>query len=444
MALRALLRRPLRTFLLAQGTAWGVAVAILPAAVLEGTRVAAREEAAALGVDRIAIVRDPTAPGPPLVLDDLEAAREALGDDVLDAGALRVLDAADEQPTDEVPDAAAPLPEPEGVTWLVATPRAAAARGLVLATGRWLEAGDPPDVCVAEAGVGARLGVGSLELGGQLGGPDGRLYRIVGITAPRSPLALATDEAGFDTRHALYRKVAQPLLTALGVPVSLSHWKRRDESVYVPFPYGRSDAPVDEIVLRLSQAALVRDAGVSLRSLDRFTDRPVVARHALVLPSLLDPRLDRFRAVAWAMFLACLAMGAVVIANLGLVTAIARQGEIALHRVGRGQPLHGVGLVGGQNLPLRVEGATRKDVARQVLLEGLLLGAAGGLLGFALGAGLAELRVRLEPVAGFTWVFPWSRALLALLVSVVVGCLAAWLPARRVAAADPARSLEVE
>jgi len=423
MALRALLRRPLRTFLLAQGTAWGVAVAILPAAVLEGTRVAAREEAAALGVDRIAIVRDPTAPGPPLVLDDLEAAREALGDDVLDAGALRVLDAADEQPTDEVPDAAAPLPEPEGVTWLVATPRAAAARGLVLATGRWLEAGDPPDVCVAEAGVGARLGVGSLELGGQLGGPDGRLYRIVGITAPRSPLALATDEAGFDTRHALYRKVAQPLLTALGVPVSLSHWKRRDESVYVPFPYGRSDAPVDEIVLRLSQAALVRDAGVSLRSLDRFTDRPVVARHALVLPSLLDPRLDRFRAVAWAMFLACLAMGAVVIANLGLVTAIARQGEIALHRV---------------------EGATRKDVARQVLLEGLLLGAAGGLLGFALGAGLAELRVRLEPVAGFTWVFPWSRALLALLVSVVVGCLAAWLPARRVAAADPARSLEVE
>ncbi|MEZ6008443.1 MAG: FtsX-like permease family protein [Planctomycetota bacterium] len=423
MALRALLRRPLRTFLLAQGTAWGVAVAILPAAVLEGTRVAAREEAAALGVDRIAIVRDPTAPGPPLVLDDLEAAREALGDDVLDAGALRVLDAADEQPTDEVPDAAAPLPEPEGVTWLVATPRAAAARGLVLATGRWLEAGDPPDVCVAEAGVGARLGVGSLELGGQLGGPDGRLYRIVGITAPRSPLALATDEAGFDTRHALYRKVAQPLLTALGVPVSLSHWKRRDESVYVPFPYGRSDAPVDEIVLRLSQAALVRDAGVSLRSLDRFTDRPVVARHALVLPSLLDPRLDRFRAVAWAMFLACLAMGAVVIANLGLVTAIARQGEIALHRV---------------------EGATQKDVARQVLLEGLLLGAAGGLLGFALGAGLAELRVRLEPVAGFTWVFPWSRALLALLVSVVVGCLAAWLPARRVAAADPARSLEVE
>lgn len=423
MALRALLRRPLRTFLLAQGTAWGVAVAILPAAVLEGTRVAAREEAAALGVDRIAIVRDPTAPGSPLALGDLDAAREALADDVLDAGALRVLDAADDEPTGDVPDAVAALPEPDGVTWLLTTPRAGAARGLVLAAGRWLEPGDPPDVCVAEAGVGTRLGVGALQLGASLGGPDGRRYRIVGITAQRPPLALATDEAGFDTRHALYGKVAQPLLAALGVPMSLSHWKRRDESVHVPFPEAQADAPVDEIVLRLSQAALVRDAGVRLRGLHRFTDRPVVARHALVLPSLLDPRLDRFRAVAWAMFLACLAMGAVVIANLGLVTAMARQGEIALHRV---------------------EGATRKDVARQVLLEGLLLGTAGGLLGFVLGAGLAELRVRLEPVSGFAWVFPWSRALLALLVSVLVGCLAAWLPARRVAAADPARSLEVE
>lgn len=423
MALRALLRRPLRTFLLAQGTAWGVAVAILPAAVLEGTRVAAREQAAALGADRIALVRDPTAPGDALALADLEAVRAALPDDVLHAGALRVLARGDVAAPGVLPDPDAGAPTPHAPTWIATTPETGAARGFRLAQGRWLEEGDPPDVCVIEAGVAARLGLDALRLGDAIRGPDERLHRIVGITAPRPDLARATDEAGFDTRHEMYRRVALPLLGALGVPVSLAHWKHVDESVHIPWSAAPPDAAVDEIVVRVRHAALVREAGVSLRGLERFADRPVVARHALVLPSLLDPRLDRFRPVAWAMFLACLAMGAVVIANLGLVTAMARQGEIALHRV---------------------EGATRKDVGRQVLFEGLLLGAVGGVLGFALGAGLAELRVRLEPVSGFTWIFPWSRALLALLVSVVVGCLAAWLPARRVAAADPARSLEVE
>ena len=49
-----------RTFLLLQGTIWGVAVAIFPTAVLEGTRAAAVEEARAYGVDRVAVVADPT------------------------------------------------------------------------------------------------------------------------------------------------------------------------------------------------------------------------------------------------------------------------------------------------------------------------------------------------------------------------------------------------
>lgn len=411
LAVRALVRRPLRTFLLAQGTAWGVAVAILPAAVLEGSRAAARERGPSLGVDRVAVVRDPTAPGGPLEHADVARIASALKGRALEVGGVQVL-----TPDPATGDAAAP-------TWIRATPRAAAARGLRLAAGRWWTAADPPEVCVVEAGVAAALGRPALAPGDRITGPDGIGRRVLGVTAARDDLARATDELGFDTRHPLYRGVAQPIMAALGVPESTETWKRSERVVYVPWGTAGDGAPLDWIFVQLTEAGAVREATADLRGLPAFAERPIVCRYALVLPSLLDPRLDRFAAVAWAMFLACLVMGAVVIANLGLVTALGRRGEIALHRV---------------------EGATRRDVALETLLEGVLLAAAGGLLGFGLGAGLAELRVRLEPIAGFGWVFPWERALLALLVALVVGCLAAWLPARRVAASDPASALEAE
>jgi hypothetical protein len=91
----------------------------------------------------------------------------------------------------------------------------------------------------------------------------------------------------------------------------------------------------------------------------------------------------------------------VVIASVGLLTALKRAPEIAVHRV---------------------EGATRRDVMAQFLAAGLVLSVAGALLGWALGCGLAELRIALEPLAGMTWAFPWGYALVTLLVSVVVGC----------------------
>ncbi len=425
LAARAIVRRPLRSFLLAQGTAWGVAAAILPAAVLDGTRAAARERAEALGVDRLVLVRDPTAAGDPLTVRDLAVVRETLGPELRDAGAVRLLVPGDEREGtlfDAEGDDPASSPPPKAPTWIATTPEGGAARGLSLARGRWLREGDPHTVCVVEAGVASRLGRVGLDVGDRIDGPNGLRHEVVGVTAPRDALALATDDAGFDTRHPLYRGVALPLLAVLGVPPSVRRWPHRDESIHVPFAAARDDV-VDEIVVRLRDPAAIRGAGHRLRQHEAFADRPVLARHALVLPSLLDERLDRFRGVALAMFLACLGMGAVAIANLGLVTAIARRGEIALHRV---------------------EGATRGDVARQVLAEGVLLGAFGAALGCGLGCALAALRVRWEPASGFAWTFPSLRAALACGVALLVGGVAAWLPARRVARSDPASALDVE
>ena len=79
VALRHLRKQPVRTFLLLQGTVWGVAVAIGPSAVIAGTREAARTEGAILGADRITVTADPTSARPSdLQVDDLTIVRGAL------------------------------------------------------------------------------------------------------------------------------------------------------------------------------------------------------------------------------------------------------------------------------------------------------------------------------------------------------------------------------
>ena len=116
-------------------------------------------------------------------------------------------------------------------------------------------------------------------------------------------------------------------------------------------------------------------------------------------------------------------MGAVVMASLGLVAALSRQHETAIHRV---------------------EGATRATIALQCLIEGVVLASVGALVGCGLGMVLAELRVRIEPVSGFRWIFPWREAGIAVAVAVVAGIGASWLPAMRMARQDPVMGLRDE
>lgn len=407
----AIWARPWRSLLLAQGTAWGVGLAILPAAVLEGTRTSARADAARIGADRIAVVRDPTASGGPLQVADVERLEQALGPRVVAVGAVRVdLDARRRAATESAAE----------VVFLASTPNAPAARGLELASGRWLREDDAATKCLVEAAVAEALGRAPFFVGDEVPGPAGEPLEIVGVLVARTAAQRATDELGFDTRHTAHARVARPILAAFGVPMDDEPWKRSDRCVHRLLPPAEREAAVDWLFLR---AADIHDLGAltaDVRASPAFEGRPVLCRRSLVLPTLLDPRVERFEAVSWAMFLACLFMGAVAIANLGLLTASTRGEEIAL---------------------ARVEGASRRDIAVQVLAEGLLLAVVGGVCGCLIGAGLAELRVALEPVAGFAWVFPWTRASYALAVALVVGLLAAWVPARVAARQDPAVQL---
>jgi putative ABC transport system permease protein len=412
-ALRRLRQRPVRSFLLLQGTVWGVAVAVFPSAVMQGTREAAQRNAAELGADRVALVADPTA-SLDVNLDTADVAftREAvarLGVSVTAAVGVRVLEEWTD-PTGKSP-MLAPVP-----ALLAGPPEAPSTRGHALAEGRWLLATDPPEACVVEAGVAAWLGLPALHPGDTARLPGrAETLSVVGVLAPRTPRALSTDDLGFDFAHPLYAKFAQGFLLVMGLPVVRDGWKRSDRCVWV----AGSAGPVDWIFLRVAPGDVKPAAAAAVKALTQ-RGKTVVTLYPIVLSLFLSGQIERFQAVNLAMFLACLAMGAVVMANLGLLNVLTRGREIAIRRV---------------------EGATRRGIAAQFLVEGLLMTAVGSALGLGLGMLLAKLRVSLEPVTAMTWVFPWREAFWAVVVSLVVGLLAALLPAIRASRQDPVEGL---
>lgn len=415
LGLRRLLQRPVRTVLLLQGTIWGVAVAIFPSAVIQGTREAAVNEGALLGADRIAVAADPTsARRAALDRRDLAVLRKALeqrGTPVRALGGVRIARRV------VAPGARGAL------TVLAATPGAEAARGLALAQGRWLTEADGPTRCVVEADVGPWLGRPALAPGERIRLPDAPdQLEVVGIAAARSAEVRRTTDLGFDLEHPLYERITRSFLLAMGIPIVQDDWKRTDRCVYVPPPRHAPAGELDWLFVRVA-AEDVSDSAELARDTLALRDKAAITLYPLVLPIVMSDEIERFAAVNLAMFFACLCMGAVVMMNLGLLNVLTRSREIAVRRT---------------------EGATRGDIARQFLAEGFLLGLVGAGLGCVLGMGLAQLRASLEPVTGVTWSFPGWQAGAASLVALIVGVLASVLPAIRAGRLDPVEGLADE
>ena len=414
-ALRRLRQRPVRTFLLLQGTIWGVAVAIFPSAVIQGTREAARTQGSALGADRITMRADTTSDATvTLVRDDLQTVRAAVardGTELVAIGGARVARTIPAQGDGTIS---------EPLTVLAGVAGTAPARGHTLAAGRWLLPEDGPGKCVVEARVAAWLGRSRLAPGDVIQPPGWpRELEVVGVCAAREPAALRTNDLGFDLEHPLYKKIGMPLLFAMGIMPVPDAWKRSETCVHV---LDEGTQELHWIFLRV-EPALVSDIANRVRDSMADEGKSVVMLYPLVLPLIMGEKVERFDAVNLAMFLACLLMGAVVMMNLGLLSALTRSREIAIRRT---------------------EGATRRDIALQFLAEGFVLALVGAGFGCLLGMGLAHLRASLEPVAGFTWSFPVREGITAVCVAVVIGLLASVLPAMRAASQDPVAGLADE
>jgi putative ABC transport system permease protein len=89
----------------------------------------------------------------------------------------------------------------------------------------------------------------------------------------------------------------------------------------------------------------------------------------------------------------------------------------------------------------RAIGGTRGDVLAQFLLEAVVICVVGGALGavFGVGAAVAAAYVMELPV-----VLSWQALILAFIISVFVGVVSGFIPARRAANLDPIEALRGE
>ena len=86
-------------------------------------------------------------------------------------------------------------------------------------------------------------------------------------------------------------------------------------------------------------------------------------------------------------------------------------------------------------------GARRRDILLQFLLESSIISTVGGIIGLSLGAGAS---IALAKMTGFPLTPSINTILIALLVSLGVGIISGFLPAKRAAALRPVEALRYE
>jgi putative ABC transport system permease protein len=90
---------------------------------------------------------------------------------------------------------------------------------------------------------------------------------------------------------------------------------------------------------------------------------------------------------------------------------------------------------------LRAVGMFPSDARRMVRYESVIIGVLGTLIGLVSGVILAFLLINAADDVG-SFSFEWPRLVLILVVGVLVGIVASWLPGRRVSRLDVLEALE--
>ena len=392
LALRALSMHRLRTLLTALGTGIGVAAVILLTSIGEGMYDFMETEATRFGTHFLVITpgKTVTIGGPPGL--NTNTVRPLTLDDALAIGRLSSVKA--------VAPAVMGFAEAEregikrDVTVLGTGPDLPEIFTLEVASGRFLPKED------FEAS--RPLAVLGSEMKNRLFGPDnalgayirvaGQRFRVVGV------LADAGTMVGFDMNDIIFVPVrhTMEIYNMLGV-----------QEVDVRYDENRPASEVEGDISRL-----------------------LIARHGSedFTITTQDQMLSTMRVILSTITSAVAALGGIslVVGGVGIFTIMTISVQERIFEIGLFRSL----------------GARRREVRRLFMAEALALGAAGGLLGLALGQGAAWLLAAIFPVIPVSISVPYTIA--AMMIAVLIGILAGVAPAVRAARMNPVLALRAE
>lgn len=264
-----------------------------------------------------------------------------------------------------------------------------------VSVGRFLPPESDPAAARALAVLGAKL---RRELFGdanplgeriRIGGDN---YRVIGVAEPKGQIL------GFDLDDAVHIPAARA-----------QEIFNREDLMEIDILYAK-DAPLDEIVAGIRRVLTTRHGR------EDFT---ITTQEQML--EILGSVLGVLTLAVGALGSISLLVGGVGILTIMTIAVNERTAEIGL---------------------LRALGAERRQILGLFLAEATALAAAGGFAGVVAGAGGAWLLGTLVPALPIHT--PWSFALLAETVALMVGLVAGVLPAQRAAGLDPVEALRAE
>lgn len=255
----------------------------------------------------------------------------------------------------------------------------------------------------------------------------GRFYCVIGDNVARTLFEAQEDPVG-QTVHISGRSY---IIIGVAAPVGNNAGGSMDGSILVPYTNALANLATSTPDFTIgilpdpsvSPEAAATEAEMTFRAVRRlapFDDADFRITRSEAVIEELNSTMRTLTIAAIVIGLVTLTGAAVGLMNIMLVSVRERTREIGTRKA---------------------LGAASKRIKAQFLMESVIIGQTGGLIGIAAGILIGNI---IAAVMQASFVIPWLWMLLAIALCMVVGILSGYIPAKRAAALDPIECLRYE
>ena len=289
---------------------------------------------------------------------------------------------------------------------------------------------NPTTDVIATDGNYMKFNMLELSSGRSLSAADvegGRFYCVIGDNVARTLFEAQEDPVG-QTVHISGRSY---IIIGVAAPVGNNAGGSMDGSILVPYTNALANLATSTPDFTIgilpdpsvSPEAAATEAEMTFRAVRRlapFDDADFRITRSEAVIEELNSTMRTLTIAAIVIGLVTLTGAAVGLMNIMLVSVRERTREIGTRKA---------------------LGAASKRIKAQFLMESVIIGQTGGLIGIAAGILIGNI---IAAVMQASFVIPWLWMLLAIALCMAVGILSGYIPAKRAAALDPIECLRYE